>query len=85
MGSWLLFFSQALSCFFAKSEGAEKLFFFIRKQMVGIMASSLYICLDVSRIYSNIINLSILGHQISVQDFFLALSSSVRNEYYRSQ
>lgn len=53
--------------------------------MVGIMTSSLYICLDVSRIYSNIINLSILVHQISVQDFFLALSSSVRNEYYRSQ
>lgn len=43
--------------------------------MVGIMTSSVYICLDVSKIYSSIINLSIFGHQICVQNFSLALSS----------
>lgn len=46
--------------------------------MFGIMTSSLCVCLDVSRIYSNI-------HQISDPDFFLTLSISVRKEYYRSQ
>lgn len=81
-GIWvvLVFFLTSAVLDFSKSEGAEKIFFFfIRKQMVGIMTSSVYICLDVSRIYSSIINLSILGHQISVPNFFLTLSSSVRN------
>lgn len=78
-GFWGFFFLASTMLYLSKSEGAEKLFFFIRQQMAGIMTSSVCICLDVSRIYSSIINLSILGHQISVQNFFLALSSSVRN------
>lgn len=79
LGFGVFFPSKYCVVFIKIWRGWKTFFFFIHKQMVGIRTSSMYICIDVSRIYSSIINLSILGHPISVQNFFLALSSSVRN------
>lgn len=59
-------------------------FFFIHKWIAGIVI--LYICLDVSRTYGNVINLLVPGHKIVVQNFFLALSvCEYWNEYHRSE